>query len=534
MKSNRPRRSLKHSSSLFVDLLEQRLLLSGDYVYLANTFAGTIGQYTTSGETVNAALISGLDNPASIAISGSELFVVTNSGIGKYTTSGATVNASLITSAYYGQFSGAYIAVSGSELFVAKDGGGVAKYTTSGALLNSALIPGFSALGNPQGLSGVTGMVASGSDLYILHYSSEYYANSGNWIGQYSTSGTAVNPYLVKPKLIQGTDSPLNGIAVYGSNLFVTNKDGSVSQYTTAGATVNDTLISGLPGARAIAVAGSELFVVSYPNDIGTIGKYTTSGGTIDASLVSGFTQTPGPQYIAVTGSFVNPAPLTINGTAGADDIMLEREGTDLLVTLNGVESTQSLASISTITINGGDGDDWILIQTGVPAVSVNGGNGNDSITGGDSPDLLRGDDGSDTLVGVGGGDTLYGGWGGDSMYGGGSADSLLGGLGIDILSGGGNNDTLLGGNGTDGILGDAGNDYIEGRGKADIIYGGDGNDTIYGGAGSDLIYGDLGDDWINVGPSSVFHDTVDAGAGMDTVVADGDDVIEGAESLLS
>jgi hypothetical protein len=53
---------------------------------------------------VNAALISGLSEPAGIAVSGSDLFVTNIFGgmigtgtIGEYTTSGATVNATLIS-----------------------------------------------------------------------------------------------------------------------------------------------------------------------------------------------------------------------------------------------------------------------------------------------------------------------------------------------------------------------------------------------------------------------------------------------------
>jgi len=46
---------------------------------------------------VNASLISGLNGPLGIAISGSDLFVVNGTTIGEYTTSGATVNASLVS-----------------------------------------------------------------------------------------------------------------------------------------------------------------------------------------------------------------------------------------------------------------------------------------------------------------------------------------------------------------------------------------------------------------------------------------------------
>ena len=120
--------------------------------------AGTIGEYTTAGATVNAALISGLNGPLGIAVSGSNLFVANygdwhdrrihhlggdgerradlgverpvwalrcrariclsrtfaHGTIGEYTTSGATVNAALIS----GLNDPHGIAVSGSDLFV--------------------------------------------------------------------------------------------------------------------------------------------------------------------------------------------------------------------------------------------------------------------------------------------------------------------------------------------------------------------------------------------------------------------------------
>ena len=88
-------------SSLFAVLLG--ILWSGpahaDNIFVTNQGTNTIGEYTTSGATVNAALISGLDDPVGIAVSGSDVFVtnlVANT-IGEYTTSGATVNASLIS-----------------------------------------------------------------------------------------------------------------------------------------------------------------------------------------------------------------------------------------------------------------------------------------------------------------------------------------------------------------------------------------------------------------------------------------------------
>ena len=65
-------------------------VVGGD-LFVVNEGSNTIGEYTTSGLPVNPALISGLSTPFGIAVSGADLFV-TNAAIGtvgEYTTSGA-------------------------------------------------------------------------------------------------------------------------------------------------------------------------------------------------------------------------------------------------------------------------------------------------------------------------------------------------------------------------------------------------------------------------------------------------------------
>ena len=82
------------NASLITTLNNPRdIAVSGGHLFVANAGNGTIGEYTTSGATVNAALISGLSNPTDIAVSGGNLFVVNSGGnaIGEYTTAGATV-----------------------------------------------------------------------------------------------------------------------------------------------------------------------------------------------------------------------------------------------------------------------------------------------------------------------------------------------------------------------------------------------------------------------------------------------------------
>jgi hypothetical protein len=83
------------------------LTIAGNDIFVANRFSGTIGEYTTSGTTVNASLVSGLDGPDGLAVVGNDIFIVNDGSyqfnspiaftIGEYTTSGATVNAPLIS-----------------------------------------------------------------------------------------------------------------------------------------------------------------------------------------------------------------------------------------------------------------------------------------------------------------------------------------------------------------------------------------------------------------------------------------------------
>src|SRR5271157_97016 len=167
----------------------------------------------------------------------------------------------------------------GDNIFETNNSSGtIGEYTDSGATVNPSLITGL-------GSFGPFGIAVSGSNLFVT--------NAGGTIGEYTTSGATVNP-----SLISGFGLPL-GIAVSGSNLFVTNYfSGTIGQYTTSGATVNPSLISGLSLPIGIAVSGSNLFVVNSNSN--TIGEYTTSGATVNPSLISGLIL---PAGIAVSGS---------------------------------------------------------------------------------------------------------------------------------------------------------------------------------------------------------------------------------------
>jgi hypothetical protein len=236
-------------------------------IFVANVNDGTVGEYTTSGATVNASLIGGLAQPEGMALQGSDLYVANfaSGTVGEYTTSGATVNASLIT----GLHSPHGVALEGSDIFVVNGNDTVGEYTTSGATVNTELIT--------KGLDEPIGVAVGGSDLYVTNLLS-------GAVGEYTTSGRTVNE-----ELIGGLSKP-EGVALKGSDLYVVNEEGgTVGEYTTSGDPVNASLISGLGKPHWLALDSSDVYIGKV-----TVGEYTTSGATVNAELISGLDEPEG------------------------------------------------------------------------------------------------------------------------------------------------------------------------------------------------------------------------------------------------
>ncbi|HZZ45008.1 MAG TPA: serpin family protein [Tepidisphaeraceae bacterium] len=113
----------------------------------------------------------------------------------------------------------------------------------------------------------------------------------------------------------------------------------------------------------------------------------------------------------------------TINGTSGNDTILVQPNPAHpayIDATLNGVLlRTRPAASIKSIHINAGDGDDSITINLDSHdhiAIFAHGDAGNDTLLGSAEKDHLFGDAGDDSLNGRGGADTLVGGTGADDL----------------------------------------------------------------------------------------------------------------------
>ncbi|MBI3230194.1 MAG: hypothetical protein HYZ45_08490, partial [Burkholderiales bacterium] len=97
------------------------------------------------------------------------------------------------------------------------------------------------------------------------------------------------------------------------------------------------------------------------------------------------------------------------------------------------------------------------------------------TILGTDLHDLMQGAAGNDVLWGRGGDDLLTGGAGNDKLDGGLGNDSVLGGTGDDQLSGSWGADFLDGGSGHDVLNGGYGSDVLVANGDGDTLIGGDG-----------------------------------------------------------
>jgi sugar lactone lactonase YvrE len=159
--------------------------------------SGRVDEYSTSGALIQQGLISGLGLPTSLTYDGNgHLFVGTineafgtgGGTVGEYTITGATVNANLISSGINYPLS---IALDGlGDMFIADiDGNAVREYTTSGTPINSTFI---STVWNPGGVA-----FDSAGNLFVT--SDAGLASDG--IGEYSPSGQAIDASFITTDL---------------------------------------------------------------------------------------------------------------------------------------------------------------------------------------------------------------------------------------------------------------------------------------------------------------------------------------------
>jgi Ca2+-binding RTX toxin-like protein len=179
----------------------------------------------------------------------------------------------------------------------------------------------------------------------------------------------------------------------------------------------------------------------------------------------------------------------------------------------NSVDAAQ--ATIANLEIRGGDGPDTIVgtrnsdrIDAGPGGGEIDDGPGDDTVSGGSGDDNWTAGTGRDTFMPGDGADTV--------SYEGRSAPVTitLDGIADDGEAGEGDNVGT-----PESATGGAGNDRIVGNDLGGYLYGRSGNDTIVAGRGEDRVQGDEGDDTIDTRDGR--YDSIDCGAGNDTLYAD-------------
>jgi hypothetical protein len=247
-------------------------------LFIVDKGAGTVGEYTTSGTPINANLITGLNNPEAIVISGSQLFVSSfglsngfgGGEVGEYTigsTPGTIASSSpaLVT----GLFEPNALAISGSNLFVADVGQDtVGEYSTSGLVENASLVQSY----YPEGIA------VQGNNLFMLRGQGDMY--------EYGVSNATVTSTTYLTGVHVGQTA--SALEIVGSTMYVAqygdgNLTGVISEFDTSGNPINSQFITDLDGPVSIANAGTDLFVVNSTASV--VGEYTTSGMTISHGL---------------------------------------------------------------------------------------------------------------------------------------------------------------------------------------------------------------------------------------------------------
>ncbi len=319
------------------------------------------------------------------------------------------------------------------------------------------------------------------------------------------------------------------------------------------GSSGNDTLYGGEGNDLLSGDGGNDYLEGGSGNDLYV---YGFGDGGPGQDIINNYDTTPGRNDM-------------LDLTMTPDDVVLSRNGNDLVITVYGTTHKVTVSSFFSNNCDGGyaldairfyDGPDEEIgtiwdkeyIRQMFPTQPTTGNDILEGTAANDTIDALAGNDivygygGDDNLLGNTGNDTLYGGDGNDTLNGGAGTDSLFGGTGNDIFIVDSTSDVVteaagegidrvqssvtytLGANvenltltGTSAInaTGNTLDNYLIGNSANNKLTGNAGNDTMDGGAGSDTMTGGTGDD-IYVVNATGDKVTESTSAGTDTVLS--------------
>lgn len=317
---------------------------------------------------------------------------------------------------------------------------------------------------------------------------------------------TAANLYLLNTEGLAGTGtlstSPLSpGTSGFGQ--------------TTAAASGDLAYVTNDEGAQAVIGLSDAKPVpsVAFTEDAANAAPRLANSGMGQPSISRSFVQ-----YGSQKGLFVYTNACG-NNTPGTP-------GTDTFLGTPGGDNANVLAGDDRASADGGD--DCVFGEAGNDAVSGN--EGQDTVSGGEGNDRVFGRAGNDGVSGNAGDDQVNAGSGDDRAFGREGDDKVRGDTGDDVIVGESGNDGLSGNAGDDKVRGGTDDDRVFGREGDDGLSGNAGNDLIDGGSGADRLFGREGNDRIFAADGA--RDTVDCGAGRDTVVADRVDRMRNCEKV--
>jgi Ca2+-binding RTX toxin-like protein len=190
--------------------------------------------------------------------------------------------------------------------------------------------------------------------------------------------------------------------------------DGAADNVIVNGTDASDQARVGAVGGLAQVSGLGELVQVSGAESQDQFSVDTLGG---DDSITSGVA-TPGPEKIAIDGG-EGADTSTYSGTAAADNIGIANDGTAVATFPAGGNAVEDTTNVESLVVNGLGGDDTVVGQNGIASLThltVNGNDGNDTLSGGDGDDAINGGNGNDTIDGNRGSDVMVGGGGNDTF----------------------------------------------------------------------------------------------------------------------
>ncbi|MBC8116850.1 MAG: LEPR-XLL domain-containing protein [Candidatus Saccharimonas sp.] len=311
---------------------------------------------------------------------------------------------------------------------------------------------------------------------------------------------------------------------VNGSGNLVASGSISITDADPGEASFQTSVISAGGNLGSLVLASDGVYTYTVGNKaVQFLGAGATQVDTFTVTALDGTTKDVAFTMHGVEGSVIlTGTTLDIDGTTLADTITVTG-GANLTVTLNGVPFVYNLASVSTITVDGLNGNDIVSIASNVAqSATLNGGSGNDTLTGGGGNDTLVGGADNDVYVfdtdAALGSDTINEAGGGiDTLDFSGTTTRVIQ---IDLWNSaaqvinGGLTLTLSADNTLENIIGGALGDNLFGNDLNNRLTGGGGNDTLGGWIGNDTYVFDtdlaLGSDTISGEPDMGSSDTLD------------------------